>query len=237
MSPGKVYLVGAGPGDPKLLTLRAVEVLQLADVVLVDKLVGEGVLAFARPGAQVVDVGKRAGNHTVAQEEIHRQMVDAARAGKTVVRLKGGDPMIFGRGGEEIDALEAEGIAWEVVPGVTAATAAAARLGASLTRRHVASSVAFVTGHGCGSEPNPIGAGDADTLVVYMGGARMPAIARELVARGRRPSTPVALVHAVTGTDERLDRCTLATLASDWHRPLTGPLLAIIGDAVRRPRK
>jgi uroporphyrin-III C-methyltransferase len=195
------------------------------------------VLAFVRAGAEVVDVGKRAGHHTVAQEEIHRQMVDAARAGKTVVRLKGGDPMIFGRGGEEIDALEAEGIAWEVVPGVTAATAAAARLGTSLTRRDVASSVAFVTGHGCGPESPPIGAGDADTLVVYMGGARMPEIARELLGRGRKPSTPVALVHAVTGADERIDRCTLATLACDWNRPLGGPLLAVIGDVVRRPRK
>jgi uroporphyrin-III C-methyltransferase len=232
----KVYLVGAGPGDPKLLTLRAVEVLQLADVVLVDKLVGEGVLAYARAEAQVVDVGKRAGNHAASQDEIHRRMVEAAMAGKTVVRLKGGDPMIFGRAGEEIEALDAAGIAWEVVPGVTAATAAAARLGVSLTRREVASSVAFLTGHGCGAEPPSLRDADADTLVVYMGGARLPAIARELIARGRRSSTPVAIVHAATSQGERIDRCTLATLASDWHRPLSGPLLAVVGDVVKRRR-
>jgi uroporphyrin-III C-methyltransferase len=237
VSPGKVYLVGAGPGDPKLLTLRAVEVLQLADVVLTDKLVSEGVLGWARAEAEVVDVGKRAGRHAASQEEIHRRMIEAAQAGKTVVRLKGGDPMVFGRGGEEIDALEAAGIPWEIVPGVTAATAAAARLGTSLTRRGVASSVALVTGHGCGCAPEPLGPGDDDTLVIYMGAARMPEIARELIARGRRPSTPVALIHGVTCADERIDRCTLAMLASDWRGPLEGPLLAVVGEVVRPPKK
>jgi uroporphyrin-III C-methyltransferase len=233
---GKVYLVGAGPGDPKLLTLRAVEVLRQCDVVLVDKLVGEGVLAHARAGAEIIDVGKRAGKHSAAQEEIHRIMIAAARVGNIVVRLKGGDPMVFGRGGEEIEALDAAGIAWEVVPGVTAATAAAARLGMSLTRREVASSVAFVTGHGCGPEPRPVGCRDADTLVIYMGGQRLPAIARELIAAGRSPSTPVALVQGATGEHENVERCTLGTLASDWNRPLDGPLLAIVGDVVGRSR-
>jgi uroporphyrin-III C-methyltransferase len=232
-----VYLVGAGPGDPKLLTLRAVEVLQLADVVLVDNLVGRGVLAYARAGAEVVDVGKRAGEHTVAQEEIHRRMVTAALAGKNVVRLQGGDPTVFGRCGEEIDALEAAGVTWEIVPGVTAATAAAARLGISLTRRGVASSVALVTGQGCEPGADPVGGCAADTLIVYMGGGRMPAIARDLIARGRRPSTPVALAHAVTGASERIDRCTLATLASDWQRPLASPLLAVIGEVVKGPAR
>jgi uroporphyrin-III C-methyltransferase len=234
---GKVYLVGAGPGDPKLLTLRAVEVLGQCDVVLVDSLVGEGVLAYVRDGAAIIDVGKRAGRHAVAQEEIHRHMIAAARVGNTVVRLKGGDPGVFGRAGEEIEALEAAGIAWEVVPGVTAATAAAARLGVSLTRREVASSVAFVTGHGCGPEPEPIGCADADTLVIYMGGRRMPAIARELIAAGRSPSTPVALVESIGGAGERTERGTLGALASDWHRPIGTPVVAIVGDVVRRERR
>jgi uroporphyrin-III C-methyltransferase len=238
---GKVYLVGAGPGDPKLLTLRAVEVLGFCDVVLVDKLVGRGILEYVRAGAKIVDVGKRAGCHSAEQREVCELLVVHAVAGHNVARLKGGDPFVFGRGGEEIDALESTDIEWEVVPGVTAAVAAAASTGIPLTHRERAASVAFVTGHCETPEKDALGKVGADTVVVYMAGGRMQQIARKLVADGpRKASTPVAIVRGATTPEERVDITTLGTLAFEWEGPApstSAPVLAIVGEVAGIRRK
>ncbi|MBI4391186.1 MAG: uroporphyrinogen-III C-methyltransferase, partial [candidate division NC10 bacterium] len=197
---GKVYLVGAGPGDPGLLTLRGKSCLEEAEVVVYDALANPALLRHARPEVERIFVGKRAGAPGLPQEEINRLLVARCEAGQVVVRLKGGDPFIFGRGGEEAEALAAAGCAFEVVPGVTSAVAVPAYAGIPLTHRDLAATVAFVTGH---EDPTKEESGvpwDAlargiGTLVFLMGVGTLPTIARRLVAHGRSPETPVAVIR------------------------------------------
>jgi len=237
-STGRVILVGAGPGDPDLLTLKAVRTLKSADVIVHDGLMGEGVLDHARREAQFISVAKAKGRHSKTQAEINALLVALAREGKTVVRLKGGDPSIFGRGGEEIEMLRASGIAVEVIPGITAATAAAASLQIPLTHRDSARSVTFISGHAAGD-----GAPDFDqvdlaalarqgaTLAVYMGLATSRVLAETLIDSGWSPAMPVIIASRISQTGERRIATTLDTLAaSSTKLDLTGPALLIIGE-------
>lgn len=228
----RVYLVGAGPGDPELLTLKAARLLAAAEVVLHDALIDARVLALA-PQARLIDVGKRSGRPSIKQRFINRVLVSAARRHRCVVRLKGGDPGLFGRLDEETRALRGAGIAFEVVPGVTAACAAAAGLGLSLTLRGVARSVTFATPrswHGAAVEV-PAGT-SADTVVLYMAGETLPALAAQLVAQGRAPHTPLLVVESASLPAERRWAGTLAS-APDWPGARAGgPVLVMVGDAL-----
>lgn len=232
---GKVYLVGAGPGAPDLLTLRAARLLESADIVLHDALVHPQTLGLAR-AARWVDVGKRYGKVSTEQRFIHRAMVQAARRYATVVRLKGGDPMLFGRAQEELDALAAAGIEAEVVPGVTSALAAAASLNVSLTRRGVARSVAFLTprvGRGekqCGWLAVALA---ADTAALYMAAGAAPQIAAALLDGGKGLDTPVALVENASLAEERQRFTTLGELASAAPQAAPGPVMMLVGEALR----
>lgn len=237
---GNVTLVGAGPGDAGLLTLRAVQALQGADVILFDDLVTPEVLELGRREAKRIAVGKRGARKSCRQEDINALLVELAVAGKRVVRLKSGDPMVFGRAGEEIEALAAAGIATEIVPGITAASAMASRLGVSLTHRDHARSVRFVTGHSRdGSLPDDLdwqGLADARTsLVVYMGGATAPTLANRLIRHGLDPATPVVTAEAISRPDERITRLALGDLASGASSSGDGPLLIGIGPAFATP--
>jgi uroporphyrin-III C-methyltransferase len=232
--PGKVWLVGAGPGDPELMTRKAERLLQCADVILHDHLIGEGILALAPPTAMRMHVGKRKGGPSYAQEHINRLLVALARRGVQVVRLKGGDPFIFGRGGEELVACRDAGVACEVVPGVSAAIAAAASAGAPLTHRGVAQSVTFVTGQSSAESAEL----DLDwatlarpnhTLAVYMGLSAAPAIASRLLAEGRSPTTPVLVVSRASLARERRVQTTLGELAR-IAAALEGPSVLLIGE-------
>jgi uroporphyrinogen III methyltransferase/synthase len=225
------YLVGAGPGDPGLLTARALELIAQADVILHDRLIPAEALARARPDAEVVDVGKVGGGEQTPQEETTRLLVEHARAGRTVVRLKGGDPFVFGRGGEEAAALRDAGCAFEVVPGVTAGVAAAAYAGIPVTHRGLASAVAFVTGHedpGKGQIAIDWAALAAfpGTLVFYMGVRQLPRIAEQLVAHGRDGDEPAAIVERGTLPDQRTVRTTLGALGETEAR---APAVTIVG--------
>ncbi|WP_445292575.1 siroheme synthase CysG [Ciceribacter sp. T2.26MG-112.2] len=236
---GRVTLVGAGPGDAELLTLKAVRALQAADVILFDDLVSEEVLELARREAKRLLVGKRGGRTSCRQEDINDMMVRLAKAGKRVVRLKSGDPMIFGRAGEEIARLEEEGIPVDVVPGITAASAMAARLGLSLTHRDHAQSVRFVTGHsrdgGLPKDMNWSSLADPHTTnVFYMGGRTAPLIAERLMGQGASPSTPVVIVSNVSRPTERQWRGTLDNIGEGIA--LIGhddPVLIAIGGSLR----
>jgi uroporphyrin-III C-methyltransferase/precorrin-2 dehydrogenase/sirohydrochlorin ferrochelatase len=235
---GRVLLVGAGPGDPELLTMKAVRALKAADVILYDRLVGEGVLDHARREAEMIPVGKAKGAHSVPQEEINALLVERARAGQTVVRLKGGDPFIFGRGGEELDALRAAGIAIEIVPGVTAGIAAAASLQIPLTHRDVSHTVTFLSGHEAGGEEPSFEhldlaalSGGKNTLLVYMGVSTAGAIARKLLEAGFSPSLPVIAVENASRDDERRVLATVADLATNPERlGLKSPAVLIFGE-------
>jgi uroporphyrin-III C-methyltransferase len=238
---GRASLVGAGPGDPALLTLRALQVLATADLVLHDRLVGPEILALAPPHARRVDVGKRCGRHAMTQAAINRLLVREALAGAHVVRLKGGDPFIFGRGGEELDCLRDAGLDVEVVPGVTAACAAAARLGIPLTHRDVSRSLHLVTGHGSDNEIPALDwgalAATRGTLALYMSTRTLDGVAARLIAGGMNPATPAVAVENVSLPGERVRLATLATLpallAGD---PGEGPTLVIVGEVVARVR-
>jgi uroporphyrin-III C-methyltransferase len=232
-----VYLVGAGPGDPELLTLKAWRLLRRADVVVHDRLVSDGVLALIRPDACRIDVGKRAGAHRLGQQEINALLVGLAAPGRTVVRLKGGDPLIFGRGGEEALSLLAHGIDVEIVPGITAAFGAAAALKVPLTHRGVATGVRFVTGHcrdGWWLDLDWRGLADPQTtLVLYMGLAHIEPIAAQLVAAGLDTDTPVLAVERATLADERSVRATLGTIgAAVRAERFAPPVLFVIGAVV-----
>jgi uroporphyrin-III C-methyltransferase/precorrin-2 dehydrogenase/sirohydrochlorin ferrochelatase len=237
---GRVTLVGAGPGDAELLTLKAVRALQAADVILYDDLVSDEVLELARREAKRMLVGKRGGRESCRQDDINALMVKLARQGRHVVRLKSGDPMIFGRGGEEIDQLECAGIPCEVVPGITAASAMASALGISLTHRDDAQSVRFVTGHSrAGGLPDTIDwRGLADrhtTLIVYMGGRTSTTLAARLMAEGLLPETPVVAVASLSRAGEARWQGTLGTLAgADLLHTETGPVLIGIGTVFGR---
>ena len=217
--PGRVTLVGAGPGDAELLTLKAVRVLQSADVILFDALVSDEVLDLARSTAKKMLVGKRGGRPSCRQEDINALMIKLARQGKHVVRLKSGDPGIFGRGGEEIAEIENAGIAVDIVPGVTSASAMAARLGISLTHRDHAQSVRFVTGHsrhgGLADNLDWQGLADAaTTLLIYMGGRTAKAFAARLIEHGLGEATPVVAVASVSRAEETIWSGTLSELAA-----------------------
>jgi uroporphyrin-III C-methyltransferase len=236
---GAVWLVGAGPGDPELLTIKALKALQAADVVVHDGLVSTEILDLASPAARRISVAKRKSRHSYGQDEINRMLVAFAREGLTVVRLKGGDPFIFGRGGEELEACREAGVACHVVPGVTAALAAGASAGAPLTHRGSAQAVTFVTGHAAQG-----GAPDLDwqslakanhTVVIYMGLSMAAPIAERLMAAGRARSTPALIVENASRADERRAVTTLAGLA-EAAASLSGPALLIVGEAMALAR-
>lgn len=226
---GKVFLVGAGPGDPELMTLKAARALGLADVVLVDDLVGRGCLAHARAGAKVIEAGKRGGCKSTPQAFIERLMVRYARRGKIVARLKGGDPFVFGRGGEEADALRAQGVEVEVIPGLTAGTAVPAALGISLTDRRATHGVTFVTGHGAELDWEALVRGRT-TLVIYMGLANLGKCLTGLLAAGMPAVTPACLVEKGTRDDQKSRFATVGTLSGEGF---AGPALIVVGDVVR----
>ena len=223
---GKVWLIGAGPGDPELLTLRAARALGEADVIVIDHLVQPAVLVHARAGVELIDAGKQGGRASISQEQINRILIARARAGQRVARLKGGDPFVFGRGAEEAEALIEAGLEWEVIPGVSSGIGALAYAGIPLLHRDHASSVAFVSGHA----GRRAGALDcrADTLVVFMCAATICEIARELIGRGRAGSTPVALIRNGTLPSQEVRTGTLASLAA-CPEPFEAPLIAVVG--------
>ncbi|PIJ50483.1 uroporphyrinogen-III C-methyltransferase [Erwinia sp. OLTSP20] len=231
---GEIVLVGAGPGDAGLLTLRALQVMQQADVVLYDHLVSDGVLDLVRRDAERICVGKRAGAHDVIQQEINQLLITLARQGKRVVRLKGGDPFIFGRGGEELQAAVQAGIPFQVVPGVTAAAGATAYAGIPLTHRDYAQSVLFITGHGRDDHDAvdwPSLARSRQTLAIYMGTFKAADISAQLIAHGRQARTPVAVISRGTRPDQQVLTGTLGELAQ-LAQSVPTPALLVIGEVV-----
>lgn len=234
----RVFLVGAGPGDPELLTLKAARLIGSADVLLFDSLVNEEVIAMASPAARLIDVGKRCGRHSASQAEICHLLVAEAQTGRRIVRLKGGDPMIFGRATEEMDALRAAGIGFEIVPGITAATAAAAGLQLSLTRRGIARSLHFLTGHGAeGGLPGHDWVSltkSGGTLAIYMGGETLPGLAAHFIELGMAPTMPAILIENASLANERHIAATIATLPGlHAGQAADGPVLILIGEAVQ----
>ena len=235
--PGHVYLVGAGPGDPELLTLRGARLVAGADVVVYDNLVAPALLDLAPAATERIYVGKKAADHSLPQEAINALLVRLAQAGKSVVRLKGGDPFIFGRGGEEMEDLLEAGITVEVVPGVTAAAGVAAYAGIPLTHRDHAHSVVFTTGFlkdGALDLDWPLLAHRGQTLVIYMGVSRLAEICAQLVAHGLPATTPVAVIERGTTHAQRIVKAELATLADEVLRVgIRPPSLTIVGDVVK----
>lgn len=232
---GLVYLIGAGPGDPELLTLKAARAIAAADVVLIDDLVGRGVLDHARSGARVVEVGKRGGCRSTPQDFIERLMIRCARAGRVVARVKGGDPFVFGRGGEEAGALLAAGVRVEVVPGVTAGIAVPALAGIPVTHRGLARGVTLVTAHARdGGAPDWAAlAATGTTLVIYMGMSRIAGICAALAAAGLPAATPAAVLQSGSTADSRAVFATLDTLAPRAAQEgLGSPAIIVIGEVV-----
>ena len=232
---GEVWLVGAGPGDPDLLTIKALKILQKADVVVRDGLVSDEILELSPAAARRISVAKRKSRHSYSQDEINRMLVAFALEGLTVVRLKGGDPFIFGRGGEELEACRAAGVACHIVPGVTSALAASASAGAPLTHRGSAQAVTFVTGHAsAGREPDldwESLARPNQTVVIYMGLSQAVPIAARLMAAGRSAATPALIVENASRPNERRLVTTLSGLA-ETASALSGPALLIVGEAM-----
>lgn len=236
-SRGEVFLVGAGPGDPDLLTVRALRLLQEADVVVYDALVSKEIMALAHREAERIYVGKKQGNHALPQDSINVLLIDLARQGKRVLRLKGGDPFIFGRGGEEIEALAAHGIPFQVIPGISAANGVSCYAGIPLTHRHHAQSVLYATGHLCD------GSLDLDwvaltrprqTVVIYMGLSALPLICEKLVEHGLLPSHPIAVVQQGTTAHHRVVIGVLSSISElVAAAALRSPSLIIIGEVVQ----
>ncbi len=234
---GKVFLIGAGPGDPELMTMKAVRLLQSADVVVYDRLVSDEIVAMSPKDAKMIFVGKSSHHHPVPQEEINAILVREAKAGHNVARLKGGDPLIFGRGSEEAADLAAEGVKSEYVPGITAAQGAAAITGVPLTHRDLATGVEYVTGHRARDEMLDLDwkrlADPMTTLVVYMGVANIGQIAEGLIGEGMDPTTPVFAISRATTPDERRLVTSLEHVAQDAREAgLKPPTLFIIGQVV-----
>lgn len=234
---GRVYLVGAGPGDPELLTLRAVRLLQQAQVIVYDHLVSSAVLDFVSPTAERIYAGKRRNEHTMRQEQINALLVKLAGEGRQVVRLKGGDPFIFGRGGEELQALAAHGIAFEVVPGVTAASGVSSYAGIPLTHRDHAQSCLFVTGHlkdGTADLDWPSLVRPHQTVVIYMGLGGLPEICRQMMLHGALPSLPIAVVQDGSVATQKVVTGTLADMPMRVAQAgLKSPCLTIVGEVVK----
>ena len=237
LSRGEVYLVGAGPGDPDLLTFRALRLMQRADVVLYDRLVGHDIIELLRRDAERIYVGKLPKQHTMAQEDISQLMVDLARQGKRVLRLKGGDPFIFGRGGEEIETLAENGISFQVVPGITAASGCSCYAGIPLTHRDHAQACVLVTAHG---KEGVLGLDwdvllrPSQTVAVYMGLRSLKDLSEQFVLRGADPNTPAAIIDNGTRPDQRVEVCTIATIHEIAKTAeMQGPALIIIGEVVR----
>ncbi len=234
---GIVYLVGAGPGDPELITVKGAEILGKARVVVYDALVQESLLKLAPPDAKLMYMGKRAGRMCPSQEEINRTLIEQAQAGNTVVRLKGGDPFVFGRGGEEVMALGGAGVPCEVVPGVTSGVAVPGSLGIPVTHRGVSGSVAFVTGHPGSGLEDPVDweklATAVGTIVIYMGLTRLPEIAERLISAGRPGSTPAAVISHGTSRGQRQVIAPLSELFQAASASgLDTPALIVIGEVV-----
>lgn len=236
---GKVYLVGSGPGDPELLTLKARRLIDSAEVIVYDQLPGKSILDSMPASAEKIDVGKYAGNHTMTQAEINEVLVQKAKEGKTVVRLKGGDPYVFGRGGEEAEVLVAEGIEFEVVPGITSAIAVPAYAGIPVTHRESTSMVTFITGHEDPTKPESgldweVLAKFGGTIVILMGVKMLGRNAEELIKHGKAPDTPVAVIERGTRADQRVTVGTLANIASlAEERKVKAPAITVVGDVVR----
>ena len=239
MGTGFVSLVGAGPGDPELITVKGLRRLRAADVVIYDALANEALLRECRTNAELIYAGKRAGQHYRSQDEINALLVEKARTGLQVVRLKGGDPFVFGRGGEEAATLAAAGIAWEVVPGISSAIAVPAYAGIPVTHRASASSFAVITGH---EDPDREAtrlrwqalAQGIDTLIFLMGVGRLESIAAQLIAHGRTAATPAAVIRQGTTPDQQTVVGTLASIAADVAQAgLTAPATLIVGEVVR----
>lgn len=235
MGAGKVYLVGAGPGDPGLMTVRGLQLLRRAQVIAYDQLVNPELLEEARVGAKRIFVGKQAGKHCVAQHEINQTLIHHALRGREVVRLKGGDPFVFGRGGEEAEALANAGIEFEIVPGVSSVVAVPAYAGIPLTHRRYASSFAVVTGHESAKSKSSVDwaklSTAVDTLVILMGLHNLPAIVAELIAHGRAPETPVAVICRGTTRDQKTVAGTLADIV-EKAAALKAPALIVVGEVV-----
>jgi uroporphyrin-III C-methyltransferase len=239
---GKVYLVGAGPGDPKLLTLRGAELLAKADIVIYDRLVGTSILRLAPKTAKKIYVGKRSGKHEVPQDKINELLVKAASEGRTIVRLKGGDPFLFGRGGEEAETLVENHISFELVPGVTSAIATPEYAGIPLTHRDYASTVAIVTGHRAGDSGIPVRwselASAVDTIVILMGMESLDAIVKKLLEGGLDPNKPVAVVEQGTTRNQRSFIGKLCTIVDEVKRNnVKPPAVVVIGEVAELGRK
>jgi len=236
LAAGKVWLIGAGPGDPDLLTVKAARLISQADALVFDHLVGDGIMDLARADARRIYAGKEASNHTLPQASINRLLVDLAREGLSVIRLKGGDPFIFGRGGEELEALAASGIPYEVVPGVTAAAGCAAYSGFPLTHRDHAQAVTFVTGHLKDGTVNldwPALARPGQTVVFYMGIGAAGEICRQMIAHGLAASTPAAVIRNGTLPDQQTLLATLGTLPQRIEESgIKPPALIVVGSVV-----
>jgi uroporphyrin-III C-methyltransferase/precorrin-2 dehydrogenase/sirohydrochlorin ferrochelatase len=231
-SAGHIYLVGAGPGDPDLLTIKALRLIQAADVILHDDLVPQAIIDLAQPAAEILNVGKRCGSRTITQDEINQLMIEYARANRSVVRLKSGDPLIFGRAGEEMTALAQADVPFQIVPGITAAFAAAAAIGCSLTSRNSASNVIFSTGHHAQSHnQSPLPELEDATRVVYMPGRDLTLLAQEWLQQGLPPDLPCAVVSRASQPGQQL-RCTTLAALKDAE-PTVAPSLLIAGWAVR----
>ncbi|MFS0781178.1 uroporphyrinogen-III C-methyltransferase [Bacillus sp. 1P06AnD] len=239
---GKVYLVGAGPGDPDLLTIKGMRCLEQCDVILYDRLVNPALLTFARKDAQLIYCGKLPQYHTMKQETINSFLVKYAKKGLAVVRLKGGDPFVFGRGGEEAEACFENGVPFEIVPGITAGIAAPAYAGIPVTHRELSKSFAFITGHQAGGEEakhqwNHLANG-VDTLCIYMGVSHLPDIVRHLIDNGKPKQTPIALVHWGTCDEQQTVSGTLADIVAKVKASkIANPSMIIIGEVVTLQEK